>query len=79
MPTEHASMNQARHRQHLNDCLKKINQYLNLSASSEVIDPDVVLLAEHLRVALRHLGKLTGSVTNEELLDLIFRDFCIGK
>lgn len=37
------------------------------------------LAAEDLRLALRHLGSLTGRVDVEDLLDMIFRDFCIGK
>jgi len=37
------------------------------------------LFAEDLRLALRALGRLTGHVDVEELLDAIFRDFCIGK
>jgi tRNA modification GTPase len=37
------------------------------------------LAAEDLRLALRHLGGITGKVHVEELLDAIFRDFCIGK
>ena len=37
------------------------------------------LAAEDLRLALRHLGGITGRVHVEELLDKIFRDFCIGK
>ena len=37
------------------------------------------LVAEHLRMALVGLGKLTGRVDVEEILDVIFRDFCIGK
>ena len=37
------------------------------------------LVAEELRLAARALGRLTGRVDVEELLDLVFRDFCIGK
>ena len=37
------------------------------------------LLAEDLRLALRTLGRITGRVDIEELLDVVFRDFCIGK
>ena len=37
------------------------------------------LVAEHLRAALSNLGRLTGRVDVEEVLDVIFRDFCIGK
>ncbi len=32
-----------------------------------------------LRNALRHLGEITGEVTNDEILNNIFRNFCIGK
>ena len=37
------------------------------------------LRAEDLRSALRHLGKITGQVGVEDLLDTIFGSFCIGK
>ena len=37
------------------------------------------LRAEDLRLALRSLGRITGAVDVEDLLDVIFRDFCIGK
>jgi tRNA modification GTPase len=37
------------------------------------------LMAEDLRLALRAIGRLTGRVDIEELLDVVFRDFCIGK
>ena len=35
--------------------------------------------AEELRVAAQALGRLTGRVDVEDILDVIFRDFCIGK
>jgi tRNA modification GTPase len=37
------------------------------------------LTAEALRAALFALGRLTGRVGVEEILDIVFRDFCIGK
>lgn len=37
------------------------------------------LMAESLRAALNTLGRITGRVDAEDLLDVIFRDFCIGK
>jgi tRNA modification GTPase len=37
------------------------------------------LLAEELRIAARALGRLTGRVDVEDILEVIFRDFCIGK
>ena len=36
-------------------------------------------LAEELRLAARALGRITGRVDVEEMLGLVFRDFCIGK
>jgi tRNA modification GTPase len=41
--------------------------------------PAPELAAEDLRLALRAIGRLTGRVDIEDLLDVIFRDFCIGK
>jgi tRNA modification GTPase len=37
------------------------------------------IVAEELRLAARALGRLTGRVDVEDVLDVIFRDFCIGK
>jgi tRNA modification GTPase len=37
------------------------------------------IMAEHLRLATRALGRLLGRVDVEDILDVIFRDFCIGK
>ena len=40
---------------------------------------ELELAAEELRTAMRCLGKFTGAVDVEELLDVIFREFCVGK
>ncbi len=37
------------------------------------------LLAEDIRQTLHHLGEITGAVTTDDLLENIFRKFCIGK
>jgi tRNA modification GTPase len=54
-----------------------------LAALRRAAGPDVAgredLLAEELRIASRALGRLTGRVDVEDILDVIFRDFCIGK
>jgi tRNA modification GTPase len=46
-----------------------------MGARAEAIE----LVAEDLRLAVRCLGRITGSVDVEDLLDAIFSDFCIGK
>lgn len=40
---------------------------------------DLVLRAEYLRLASHRLGRITGQVDTEGLLDIIFSSFCIGK
>ncbi len=37
------------------------------------------LIAQNLRYAIHHLGEITGEISNEDLLDSIFSNFCIGK
>jgi tRNA modification GTPase len=43
------------------------------------IREELELIAEELRIAIHSLGRLTGRVDVEDILDSIFRDFCIGK
>jgi tRNA modification GTPase len=53
-----------------------------LNASSQTgdeLDRDIVLACEDLRGAVKWLGKITGQVSTEQILDVIFKDFCIGK
>ena len=63
-----------RHRQHLEQCLKHLN---NFNLKNEIEDFDKA--AEDLRLATRHLGMIVGKVDVEEILGSIFNDFCIGK
>lgn len=37
------------------------------------------LMGEELRTAAQHIGKITGKITTDDLLDVVFRRFCIGK
>ena len=64
-------LTRARHRQALEEAV------LSLRRGSAAPLPE--LRAEDLRLALRSLGHITGIVDVEDLLDVIFRDFCIGK
>ncbi|MGB3445787.1 MAG: tRNA uridine-5-carboxymethylaminomethyl(34) synthesis GTPase MnmE [Xanthobacteraceae bacterium] len=50
-----------------------------LRRSIEAKDQGEELVAEELRAAAFALGRLLGRVDVEDLLDVIFRDFCIGK
>lgn len=72
---ENPSFTQARHRYHLTECLNALDQYISMSERDSEID----LAAHYLRTALNSLGKITGHVSTEHILDIIFKDFCIGK
>ncbi|XP_040276297.1 tRNA modification GTPase GTPBP3, mitochondrial [Bufo bufo] len=67
------TITQTRHRHHLTACLDALGRY-NVHRQQ-----DLVLSAEELRIAHRQLGAITGRVSAEEILDIIFSDFCIGK
>ncbi|GCB67738.1 hypothetical protein scyTo_0005193 [Scyliorhinus torazame] len=67
------SLTQARHRLHLQNCSHALTQY------HQQREMDLVLATEQLRTGLRQLGKITGTIGAEEILEVIFRDFCIGK
>ncbi|WP_257167599.1 tRNA uridine-5-carboxymethylaminomethyl(34) synthesis GTPase MnmE [Bradyrhizobium sp. SRS-191] len=50
-----------------------------LRRSMAAVDLGEELIAEELRIAALALGRLLGRVDVEDLLDVIFREFCIGK
>jgi tRNA modification GTPase len=50
-----------------------------LRRSMGVVDAGEEFVAEDLRAAANCLGRLLGRVDVEDILDKIFRDFCIGK
>ena len=64
-------LTRARHREALSEAHACLGRAL--------VAPEIALAAEDLRLALRAIGRITGTVRVEELLDVIFRDFCIGK
>ena len=66
-----APLTRERHRVALGECRDALDR-AKAAALSE-------LAAEDLRLAARALGRLTGRVDVDEILDVVFRDFCIGK
>jgi tRNA modification GTPase len=66
------SLTKARHR----EALENVNDVLNRVLQGGLPDD---LIAEDLRYGLAQIGRITGRVDIEQLLDIVFRDFCIGK
>ncbi|MGN6147616.1 MAG: tRNA uridine-5-carboxymethylaminomethyl(34) synthesis GTPase MnmE [Rhizomicrobium sp.] len=69
--TNDAPLTRARHRVHLEDTVAALERSAGV--------PDRELFGEDLRLALRSLGRITGRVDVEDVLDVVFREFCIGK
>ena len=72
---EYVALSRARHRDALLECRTRLEQFLRNAASGA----DLELLAIDLRDALSALGTVTGETTPDEILDVIFSSFCIGK
>lgn len=72
-PREIPALTRLRHQQALEaaaDHLKRFEQNAG---------QDAVLAAEDVRMAVRAIGSITGRVGVEDMLDIVFSDFCIGK
>ena len=61
------------------DALQKTNEQLQLILDGIEAKVSSEYLATDLRLALYHLGLITGEITTEDLLGNIFSKFCIGK
>ena len=64
-------LTRARHREALEEAVDALRRSLNARLAE--------LRAEDLRLAWRALGRITGQANVEDLLDVIFADFCLGK
>jgi tRNA modification GTPase len=72
--TKSAIVTRARHRRALEETVAALDRCMAEGPSGRE-----ELIAEELRAAATTLGRLTGRVDVEDILDVIFRDFCIGK
>jgi tRNA modification GTPase len=62
---------QERYRSSLQNCLNSLESF-NLNKNIEIC-------AENLRICINEIGKINGKIDIENILDLIFSKFCIGK
>lgn len=70
-PRSSPLLTRKRHRESIEECTRYLQRALDA--------PELELMAEDIRLSIRALGRLTGRVDVEDLLDVIFKDFCIGK
>lgn len=61
-----------RHRQHVEECVAALHGY-------EAVVDQLELASEELRYAAKALGKVTGAIGIEDILDAVFSEFCVGK
>jgi tRNA modification GTPase len=70
---ENAILVRSRHEESIRSCVESLN--LALETPPEHLE----IVAEHLRTAAQSVGALTGVIGVEDVLDSVFREFCIGK
>jgi tRNA modification GTPase len=71
---EPALITRARHRDAVTACHVEV-----MAASALMTTGRLELIAEHLRQAARAVEQLLGRIDAESVLELVFREFCVGK
>ncbi|KAL7527550.1 hypothetical protein ACHAXR_002007 [Thalassiosira sp. AJA248-18] len=74
--TEGAVITRARHRRHVEAASEALARFEQLSGQGYMA---LDMAAEELRLAASELGRVTGAIDVESILDVLFADFCIGK
>lgn len=69
---DNAPLSRQRHRVLLSDVVQRLEDSLS-------VNHEIEIQSEDLRLAADLLGRLTGHIDVEDLLDVIFSEFCIGK
>lgn len=74
--TEGAVITRARHRRHVEAASEALARFEVLSGQGYMA---LDMAAEELRLVASELGRVTGAIDVESVLDVLFADFCIGK
>jgi tRNA modification GTPase len=61
------------------EALQRTREALRRVEKSFAANTPADLIAQDIREALYHLGSITGEVTTDEILGIIFSRFCVGK
>lgn len=76
VPHDGMVITRARHRAALRAALEEIRLFQQVRADGEI---PAVIAAVHIRAASSFLEELLGVVEVEQVLDRVFRSFCVGK
>ena len=74
--SEGAVITRARHRRHVEAAADALGRFEVLSGQGYMA---LDMAAEEIRLAASELGRITGAIDVEDVLDVLFADFCIGK
>ena len=75
LEADNAIMVNARHY----NCIIEAQSAISKAISSLKIGNYTELIIADLKIAVDAFGRITGKITNEEILGNIFSQFCIGK
>ena len=70
---EEPSLTRQRHVNHVRKACHHLEDFLEDQSG------DAAIKSQHLRLAIKEIGGVAGMVSSEQILDVIFADFCIGK
>lgn len=74
-PANSAVFTRQRHLNQINETINHIERFISAFKKRKPLE----LCVEDLRLSANSLGKITGKIDIEDLLDKIFSSFCIGK
>ena len=74
IPSEGVFSARRRHLSELQECAAALDR-----ATQMLTMGDLVLTAREIALAQEHLGTITGKITSDDILGIIFSTFCIGK
>lgn len=65
--------------QRVADCLRRGCEFLSAATQSLEIGQDSELVSEEIRGAIRSVEEVVGRIETDDMLDVVFNQFCIGK
>jgi tRNA modification GTPase len=75
MASDAALVTNPRHRQALQSALDHVRYAMQAVGAGSPVD----LIAIDVTAAVNSLGEITGETATEDLLEIIFSEFCVGK